>query len=155
MKYPRFAVNRIAIRTRCPGHTSTVSRGPVSTIPAAIARVRIAVFAIYFTLPAVALSALPVYQDEDGKPVFELSLKFKGKTIDVIFTPEGAIVLFEVSSNAAFNSNVSFGLVGDFDAVTMTDLVRQYFGSLVSSGPPTARRRRSVASGHTMRTGTR
>jgi APA family basic amino acid/polyamine antiporter len=30
------------------------------TIPAAINRVRIAVFAIYFTLPAVALSALPV-----------------------------------------------------------------------------------------------
>jgi basic amino acid/polyamine antiporter, APA family len=48
------------------------------TIPSAIARVRLAVFAIYFTLPAVALSALPVklvngeYQtllglpDEDG-----------------------------------------------------------------------------------------
>src|SRR4051812_15849513 len=48
------------------------------TIPDAIARVRLAVFAIYFTLPAVALSALPVklvngeYQtllglpDEDG-----------------------------------------------------------------------------------------
>jgi APA family basic amino acid/polyamine antiporter len=33
------------------------------TIPAAISRVRIAVFAIYFTLPAVALSALPVYFD--------------------------------------------------------------------------------------------
>src|SRR3954470_1451069 len=31
-----------------------------TTIPAAIARVRLAVFAIYFTLPAVALSALPV-----------------------------------------------------------------------------------------------
>jgi APA family basic amino acid/polyamine antiporter len=30
------------------------------TIPAAINRVRIAVFAIYFTLPAIALSALPV-----------------------------------------------------------------------------------------------
>ena len=32
------------------------------TIPAAINRVRLAVFAIYFTLPAVALSALPVQQ---------------------------------------------------------------------------------------------
>jgi APA family basic amino acid/polyamine antiporter len=31
-----------------------------TTIPAAISRVRIAVFAIYFTLPAIALSALPV-----------------------------------------------------------------------------------------------
>ncbi|HEY6890313.1 MAG TPA: APC family permease, partial [Solirubrobacter sp.] len=36
------------------------------TIPAAIARVRLAVFAIYFTLPAVALSALPV-KLVDGK----------------------------------------------------------------------------------------
>jgi APA family basic amino acid/polyamine antiporter len=36
------------------------------TIPEAINRVRIAVFAIYFTLPAVALSALPVTQTEDG-----------------------------------------------------------------------------------------
>jgi APA family basic amino acid/polyamine antiporter len=44
------------------------------TIPAAIARVRLAVFAIYFTLPAVALSALPVYQDDTGKYVTKLGL---------------------------------------------------------------------------------
>jgi APA family basic amino acid/polyamine antiporter len=37
-----------------------------TTIPAAISRVRIAVFAIYFTLPVVALSALPV-RCEGGK----------------------------------------------------------------------------------------
>jgi APA family basic amino acid/polyamine antiporter len=37
-----------------------------TTIPKAIARVRLAVFAIYFTLPAVALSALPV-KLVDGK----------------------------------------------------------------------------------------
>jgi basic amino acid/polyamine antiporter, APA family len=36
------------------------------TIPAAISRVRIAVFAIYFTLPVIALSALPVEQRADG-----------------------------------------------------------------------------------------
>jgi APA family basic amino acid/polyamine antiporter len=36
------------------------------TIPAAISRVRIAVFAIFFTLPAVALSALPV-RNVDGE----------------------------------------------------------------------------------------
>jgi basic amino acid/polyamine antiporter, APA family len=35
-----------------------------TTIPAAIGRVRIAVYAIYFTLPAVALSALPVTLNE-------------------------------------------------------------------------------------------
>jgi basic amino acid/polyamine antiporter, APA family len=34
-----------------------------NSIPAAISRVRLAVYAIYFTLPAVALSALPVTQD--------------------------------------------------------------------------------------------
>ncbi len=36
------------------------------SIPAAIKRVEIAVFAIYFTLPAVALVALPVTQTADG-----------------------------------------------------------------------------------------
>jgi APA family basic amino acid/polyamine antiporter len=36
------------------------AKDEAKTIPAAIARVRFAVFAIYFTLPAVALSALPV-----------------------------------------------------------------------------------------------
>ncbi len=38
------------------------------TIPAAINRVRIAVFAIYFTLPAVALSALPVTREQRRVP---------------------------------------------------------------------------------------
>jgi basic amino acid/polyamine antiporter, APA family len=36
-----------------------------STIPAAINRVRVAVYAIYFTLPAVALSALPVTRNPE------------------------------------------------------------------------------------------
>jgi APA family basic amino acid/polyamine antiporter len=40
------------------------ARDEAVTIPAAINRVRIAVFAIYFTLPAVALSALPVRNGE-------------------------------------------------------------------------------------------
>jgi APA family basic amino acid/polyamine antiporter len=42
------------------------AREEATTIPAAINRVRIAVFAIYFTLPAVALSALPV-TERDGE----------------------------------------------------------------------------------------
>jgi basic amino acid/polyamine antiporter, APA family len=45
------------------------------TIPAAIARVRLAVFAIYFTLPSVALVALPVFKDHTGKYVTLLGLK--------------------------------------------------------------------------------
>jgi APA family basic amino acid/polyamine antiporter len=44
------------------------------TIPAAINRVVIAVFAIYSLLPMVALSALPVYQDESGEHVTKLGL---------------------------------------------------------------------------------
>ncbi len=42
------------------------AKDEAKTIPAAISRVRIAVFAIYFTLPAVALSALPVYFDQES-----------------------------------------------------------------------------------------
>jgi APA family basic amino acid/polyamine antiporter len=39
-----------------------------TTIPAAIGRVRLAVYAIYFTLPAVALSALPVtFNEQTGE----------------------------------------------------------------------------------------
>ena len=45
---------------------SEEARDEAQTIPAAINRVRLAVFAIYFTLPAVALSALPVQQRADG-----------------------------------------------------------------------------------------
>jgi basic amino acid/polyamine antiporter, APA family len=42
------------------------------TIPAAINRVQLAVYAIYFTLPAIALSALPVRTAEEGSRVVEL-----------------------------------------------------------------------------------
>jgi basic amino acid/polyamine antiporter, APA family len=43
------------------------ARDETKTIPVAINRVRIAVFAIYFTLPAVALSALPVERTASGE----------------------------------------------------------------------------------------
>src|SRR6185436_6176695 len=42
------------------------ARDEATTIPRAINRVVVAVFAIYALLPAVALSALPVTQNEDG-----------------------------------------------------------------------------------------
>ena len=41
-------------------------RDPVRTVPRAVLFVAIAVFAIYFTLPWVALSALPVFHDAHG-----------------------------------------------------------------------------------------
>ena len=43
------------------------ARDETKTIPIAINRVRIAVFAIYFTLPVIALSALPVERGADGE----------------------------------------------------------------------------------------
>jgi APA family basic amino acid/polyamine antiporter len=50
------------------------ARDPVRSVPAAIRWVAIAVFAIYFTLPLVALSALPVYKDATGHYVTKLGL---------------------------------------------------------------------------------
>ena len=50
------------------------ARDPVRSIPKAIRWVAIAVFAIYFTLPLVALSALPVYKDASGEFVTKLGL---------------------------------------------------------------------------------
>ena len=48
------------------------ARDETKTIPAAIARVRFAVFAIYFTLPFIALSALPVRTAQPGDEVVRL-----------------------------------------------------------------------------------
>jgi basic amino acid/polyamine antiporter, APA family len=49
------------------------ARDPSRSIPASIRLVAVAVFAIYFTLPLVALSALPVYKSE-GEYVTKLGL---------------------------------------------------------------------------------
>jgi APA family basic amino acid/polyamine antiporter len=51
---------------------SEEAKDEARTIPTAINRVRLAVFAIYFTLPAVALSALPVQQDPRTGEYFTL-----------------------------------------------------------------------------------
>jgi len=50
------------------------ARDERTTLPAAIGRVRVAVFAIYFTLPFVALSALPVTRGPDGDLATKLGL---------------------------------------------------------------------------------
>jgi APA family basic amino acid/polyamine antiporter len=50
------------------------ARDPRKAIPRAISWVAIAVFAIYFTLPWIALSALPVYKDASGHYVTKLGL---------------------------------------------------------------------------------
>src|SRR3954447_26772493 len=53
---------------------SEEAKDEATTIPRAINRVRIAVFAIYFTLPAVALSAMPVVKNAQGQYVTKLGL---------------------------------------------------------------------------------
>jgi basic amino acid/polyamine antiporter, APA family len=50
------------------------ARDPRRAIPRAISWVAVAVFAIYFTLPWIALSALPVYKDSTGHYVTKLGL---------------------------------------------------------------------------------
>jgi APA family basic amino acid/polyamine antiporter len=50
------------------------TRDPSRAIPRSISWVAVAVFAIFFTLPWVALSALPVYQDKAGHYVTKLGL---------------------------------------------------------------------------------
>ena len=50
------------------------ARDPTRSIPASIRLVAVAVFAIYFTLPLIALSALPVYEDASGEFVTKLGL---------------------------------------------------------------------------------
>jgi basic amino acid/polyamine antiporter, APA family len=50
------------------------ARDPRRSIPGSIRLVAVAVFAIYFTLPLVALSALPVYLNEAGHYVTRLGL---------------------------------------------------------------------------------
>jgi APA family basic amino acid/polyamine antiporter len=50
------------------------ARDPRRSIPGAIRLVAVAVFAIYFTLPLVALCALPVHLDETGHYVTQLGL---------------------------------------------------------------------------------
>jgi basic amino acid/polyamine antiporter, APA family len=57
------------------------AREEATTIPAAIGRVRLAVFAIYFTLPAVALSALPVENGETRLGLTEEEGGFAGDPI--------------------------------------------------------------------------
>jgi basic amino acid/polyamine antiporter, APA family len=48
------------------------ARDPIRSIPRSISWVAVAVFAIYFTLPSVALTALPVHKDAAGHWVTKL-----------------------------------------------------------------------------------
>jgi APA family basic amino acid/polyamine antiporter len=65
------------------------AKDETKTIPAAIGRVRIAVFAIYFTLPAVALSALPVVQSPGATdPLVASGAVEQGQSYTLLGLPE-------------------------------------------------------------------
>ncbi len=84
------------------------ARDPDTTIPAAIRRVMIAVFAIYFTLPLIALSALPV-ECVDGECVTQLGVGPK----------EGG-----------YANDPIIGVVSGMDLGMFQDVVRVYVGVL-------------------------
>jgi basic amino acid/polyamine antiporter, APA family len=90
---------------------SEEARDPVRSVPRAISWVAIAVFAIYFTLPAVALSALPVV-NQNGKYVTPLGEN----------PPEG------------FKNDPVLGLVENLGLHgTMLDVAKIYVGVLAAT----------------------
>jgi APA family basic amino acid/polyamine antiporter len=91
---------------------SEEARDEAKTIPTAINRVRIAVFAIYFTLPAVALSALPVTQNAAGEYVTKLGL------------PE---------DKGGFAGDPILGVVNSMDLGPLQDIGELYVGLLAAT----------------------
>jgi basic amino acid/polyamine antiporter, APA family len=90
---------------------SEEARDPVRSVPRAISWVAVAVFAIYFTLPAVALSALPVVK-ENGEYVTPLGQN----------PPEG------------FKNDPVLGLVENLGLHgTMLDVAKIYVGVLAAT----------------------
>jgi APA family basic amino acid/polyamine antiporter len=67
---------------------SEEAREATKTIPIAINRVRLAVFAIYFTLPAIALSALPVVQAKPGDQAVTAGVLKPGEYYSKLGLPE-------------------------------------------------------------------
>jgi APA family basic amino acid/polyamine antiporter len=84
------------------------ARDPDTTIPAAIKRVMIAVFAIYFTLPLIALSALPV-ECVNGECVTQLGV---------------------ASKDGGYGNDPIIGVVSGMDLGMFQGAVRVYVGVL-------------------------
>ena len=94
------------------------ARDPTRSIPASIRLVAVAVFAIYFTLPLVALSALPVYKDASGEFVTKLGLP----------PDKGGFGRLDVMM-----CNAGFGIDGAIDDITPAQMQKlmdvNYFGT--------------------------
>src|SRR5262249_12733732 len=83
------------------------ARDPRRTIPGSIRLVAIAVFAIYFTLPLVALSALPVHRDVHGNYVTRL-----GQDPPLGFKNDPVLGLVENLGLHGFTLSAAKGYVG-------------------------------------------
>ncbi len=89
------------------------AKDEATTIPAAISRVRLAVFAIYFTLPAVALSALPVTLNEKT-----------GEYTTLLGLPE---------DQGGYAGDPILGVVKAFDLGALQDAAQIYVGLLAAT----------------------
>ena len=94
------------------------------TIPAAINRVRIAVYAIYFTLPSIALSALPVRTAEAGSRVVALGGVEAGER----YTPLGL-----TREQGGFAGDPILGVVRNMELGVLQDFVLVYVGILAAT----------------------
>jgi basic amino acid/polyamine antiporter, APA family len=100
------------------------ARDETKTIPAAIGRVRFAVFAIYFTLPFVALSALPVRTAQEG------DLAVRNGTLDAgdRYTPLGLD-----KEDGGFASDPIIGVVEQLELGALQGVSEAYFGLLAAT----------------------
>jgi len=100
------------------------AKDETKTIPAAIARVRLAVFAIYFTLPSIALSALPVRTAEAGSEVVRLGGVEAGER----YTPLGL-----TREEGGFAGDPILGVVRNMDLGPFQDIALFYVGILAAT----------------------
>jgi basic amino acid/polyamine antiporter, APA family len=94
------------------------------TIPAAINRVQIAVYAIYFTLPSIALSALPVQTAQEGDRVVALGGVEAGER----YTPLGL-----TQEEGGFASDPILGVVRNMELGAFQDVALIYVGILATT----------------------
>jgi APA family basic amino acid/polyamine antiporter len=97
---------------------SEEARDPLRTVPRAVMYVAIAVFAIYFTLPWVALSAMPVVHTADGY------------TTLLALTPKQTL-----NGQHGYQNDPVLGLVNNLGitSTTVTHALRIYLGILAST----------------------
>ncbi|MEJ7891194.1 MAG: universal stress protein [Solirubrobacteraceae bacterium] len=100
------------------------AKDETKTIPAAINRVQIAVYAIYFTLPSIALSALPVRTAQEGDRVVELGAVEAGER----YTPLGL-----TREEGGFAGDPILGVVSNMELGAFEDVALVYVGILAAT----------------------